>query len=265
MRTARSNGRSTNRREPLIFVCDWVGQVPCVLVIDDDAGTLVGYESVRRAAAYDDKRVPELTGLEVVRRIRASCPQTAIILVSAWATPELLAEATRHGATLFANTLPIGDQVATVVRYAWQLPADYPSVTERDPVGYAARRWADLVVRGAQLTEDVKTVVGWCRGVGLARSTLKNWCRAVGVTPKTSLAFMRLLHVVVHHAGESWNLQARLDIVDRRTADALITRAGVPPDSVVPEADSFILRQRLIASLELLDAVRERLLGVPHR
>lgn len=260
-----------------------------VLVIDDDAGTLFGYKHVLRLAGHEvataalgedgmeaaiqrdpfdvvlcDQRLPDCAGIDVVRKIRETCPRTAIVLMTAWGTPELVIEAKRSGATSFADKPLIGDELLTVVEEARRLQASAADVARPSQVGYAARRWADLIVRAAYLSGDSKTVVAWCRSIGLARSTFKGWCKAAGVTPKPSIGLVRLLHIVIHHPGEPWDLQDRLDIIDERTADALIDRAGFSPDSPVPDLEVFLSQQRLIASSELVDALRERLTRRKH-
>jgi hypothetical protein len=84
----------------------------------------------------------------------------------------------------------------------------------------------EVVVHGASLEEDPKTILAWCKGIAMSHATLQKRCDAVGVTPKASHDFMRLLHVVLHHGGEAWNLQRWLNIVDDRTTCALRQRAG---------------------------------------
>jgi hypothetical protein len=103
-------------------------------------------------------------------------------------------------------------------------------------------------------------VTAWCRGIGIARSTLKAWCRSAGARPKSSLDFIRLLRVVLRHAGEPWELGRRLDIIDQRTAYSLMMRAGLSGHHAVPTVETFLRQQRLIGSVELVDSLRERLL-----
>jgi DNA-binding response OmpR family regulator len=256
--------------------------VPRVLVIDDDAGTLFGYKRILRAGGHEvataalgedgvaaaqrdqfdvvlcDQRLLDQAGTEVVRQIHRNCPQTSIVLVTAWGTPELVIEAKRNGATSCADKPLIGDELLAVVDEALRLQEGGVAAAGAARIGYAAQRWADLVFRAARVSDDPKTVLAWCRRVGLARSTLKGWCKAADVTPKASVAFVRLLHLVLHHSGERWNLQRRLDIIDRRTAEDLIRRAGFAPDSPIPDPESFLSQQRLIVSEELINAIRER-------
>lgn len=254
-----------------------------VLVIDDDAGTLVGYKGVLRAAGHEvataalgedgvkaalrdhfdvvlcDQRLPDRSGLDVVSQIHESCPRSAIVLVTGWGTPELIVEAKRAGATSYADKPLIGGDLVVVVDDALRLRAIQHAVTP-NPVGYAVQRWADLIVHGVVLRDDPRTVALWCRGIAVTRATLQNRCNAAHVTPKDSLDLVRLLRVVIHHAGEPWNLQDWLNVVDDRTARALIARAGVSTDSsCVPDLALFVSHQRLILRSELIEALLARL------
>src|SRR5689334_386078 len=240
-----------------------------VLVIDDDAGTLLGYKGVLRSAGYEvttvalaedglaaaqkdpfdvvlcDQRLPDRPGLELVSQIHESYPRTAIVLITGWATPELSVEALRSGATSYATKPLIGHDLLDVVADALRVHARQ-GIWSANPFGYSVHRWTNAIVEGLFLSEDPTTVLAWCHGIAVARSTLQNRCADVHVTAKDSLDLMRLLRVVVTHAGQPWNLQQWLNIVDGRTARALIRRAGFNPASNVPDVDTFLLQQLLV-------------------
>jgi len=253
-----------------------------VLLIDDDAGTLLGYKVILRAAGYEvataalgddgvfiahhdefdvvlcDQRLPDMVGTEVVRQIHGNCPRTAIVLVTAWGTPELIIEAKRAGAVSYAAKPLIGDELVSVVHGALRLQERVTEV--QSPIGHATRRWGDLIARSAYVTDDQSTVLAWCKDVAIARATLQKRCDAVGVTPKESLDFVRLVRVAIHHHGEVWDLQGWLDVVDDRTARSLLKRAGFGADFPrVPDLDTFLTHQRLILSSDLIRAIRSRL------
>jgi FixJ family two-component response regulator len=259
-----------------------------VLVIDDDVGTLIGYKHILRAAGYDvstaalgedgiaaangdgfdvvlcDQRLPDVSGVDVIRHIRASCPGTAIALVTAWGTPELLVEAMRAGANTYAEKPLIDQDLIAVIHEARSRQA-VNSTAEETHVGYAARRWAELVIRATQVPDDIRTVVIWAHAIGMAPGTLKMWCRAAGVTPKRSLDLARLLNIVRRHQGELWEIQRRLDIIDDRTRRLMMHRAGFGErDSTVPDVETFLNRQQLVRDVQLLNAVRNRLSTAPR-
>jgi DNA-binding response OmpR family regulator len=258
-----------------------------VLVIDDDAGTLLGYKGVLREAGHEvataalgedglaaarrepfdavlcDQWLPDGTGINVVRQIRQSCPATAIVLVTGWGTPELEVEARRAGVTTYAQKPLIGEDLIAVVDHAIRRHVS-SAVVDPDVIGHAARRWADLVVRGAHMYDDPKTTLLWCRGAGVSHSTLQNRCDAAHVKPKESLDLLRLLRVTLRHAGQAWNLQAWLEIIDDRTVRALLERAHLSTLTTVPAPDSFLAHQQLISRPELIDALRMRLVRGVH-
>lgn len=254
-----------------------------ILLIDDDVGTLLTYRCILRTAGHDvvtaalgeegvntarrdqfdavlcDQRLLDVPGTSVIREIRESCRRTAIVLVTAWATPELIVEAKRAGATSYAAKPLIGDELLSVVDEALRLQAA-GDATRSIPAEYASRRWADLVVRGVHLLDDPKTIPLWCHGIAVAHGTLKKRCNAVHVTAKDSLALVRLLRVVRDHQGEGWGLQQWLDILDDRTAHALLERAGFSAEwPTVPDPEAFLSHQRLVSSAELVNALRSRL------
>src|SRR5438067_7868179 len=253
-----------------------------VLVIDDDAFTLLTYKGILRAAGHEvataalgedgvsaasrddfdvvvcDQRLPDWPGVEVVRRIREISSRTAIVLVTGWGTPDLIIESKRAGATSYAEKPLVGDELLSVIDQAMRIHASAPAGP--NPGGYAARRWADLVVHGLFLADDPKTVQTWAQGIAIAVGTLKKRCEAVHVTPKESLDLVRLLRVVIHDRNETWDLQRTLDIIDERTAHALLARAGLLSlFPRVPDLESFLSSQRLVVDLELLNALRMRL------
>lgn len=254
-----------------------------VLIIDDDVRTLFWYKSVLREFGYhvstaalgDDAvstarrdefdvvicghRLPDLSPLEAIQQIRALRPSAAIIFVNEWGSSGAFLDARNAGATTCTTKPSIGDDLVRIVHEAVRLK-DVGAAADRRPAGYAARRWADLIARGIHSPDDPRTVVAWCRAVGVARATLQNRCGAVDVTPKRSLDFMRLVRLSIHYAGEPWDLQYRLDIADLRTARALIRRAGFSADiDAIPSLDVFLPGQRLVVGEHLIGAVQSRL------
>lgn len=263
----------------------------CVLIIDSDPGLLLDYKRALRAAGHEvataalgedgvaaahryqyevvlcDQRLPDQSGTEVVSLIRKSCLSSKIVLLAASATPESIVAAKRAGATTYAAKPLTCDDVVAVVDNAVRVPPPLRHAAAPNLVGYAARRWADLIARGALLPDDPSTVLQWCRGVAVARSTLQHRCDAVNVRPKDSLDLVRLLRIVIHHAGEAWDLQSWLSTVDDRTARALMERAGLrSPSPYVPaNVELFLSHQRRIARPDLIEALRVRLPVVSPR
>lgn len=142
-------------------------------------------------------------------------------------------------------------------RCASHLGLDSPSV------GYAARRWAALIIPVTRLRDDVPTLWAWSRHVAKSQSTIKTWCAAAGVHGGDSLDFARLLRVSVLYAGRAPDWYNVLAVIDGRTLARLLDRGGINRGSQIPDPEVFLRNQHLISSPVLLAAVRTVLTSVP--
>ena len=71
-----------------------------------------------------DYRLPDTNGLQLLGRIRALSPQTRVVLMTAYGTPEVAAEALRLGATCMVNKpIEMQDVGALVARARGFAPA----------------------------------------------------------------------------------------------------------------------------------------------
>jgi DNA-binding response OmpR family regulator len=151
------------------------------------------------------------------------------------------------------------DAVETAI--AEYVPARMPSVPRLAAESHAARRWARIVVQGAQSSLDPKTLDVWAHEVGVSYGTLRNWCHTAALSPRDSLSFVRLLRAVILRQKNGRRFQDLLDIVDLRTLRKLLRRGGLDPGeqpAATPiEALARVLhRQRLIQDREALAQVR---------
>ncbi len=103
-----------------------------ILVVDDDSGTTETLGDILEAKGYEveiasgglqaltlvqashhdviflDIKMPQMNGVEVLRRVKALRPITTVIMMTAYALPELTAEAERLGAlAILAKPLPL--------------------------------------------------------------------------------------------------------------------------------------------------------------
>jgi hypothetical protein len=139
------------------------------------------------------------------------------------------------------------------------------STSLHEPVrgGHATERWAGLIIAIVRSPADPATLRDWGRISGASRGSIRAWCHAARVPPKASLDFGRLLRAIVRAAGQPWDLQELLDVVDERTVKSLLARAGlsgVQPQGHPPTLAEFLERQRLIQRSVSVQAVRELLL-----
>jgi DNA-binding response OmpR family regulator len=262
-----------------------------ILLVDDDLGTLVGYSGILRCAGFDirtamtatecltllksddvdlvlcDLRLPDMSALDILRTSSLMRWRTRFVIVSGHGTVTETAEAFRLGAKDFVEKPLFDTDLINVVTRC--LPEGTRSRTtgggaqldKRHFVSPAARRWARLACAATSLAVDPKTIAEWARSAGVARGTLCIWCAAAGVKPKLGFDFARLLRCVVRHGGESWAFRDILDVVDPRTLDRLLARAGMP--AMVPSVETFLRTQTLIHSDVLIGAVEEALTESP--
>jgi CheY-like chemotaxis protein len=264
-----------------------------ILVIDDDSSTLVTFSrmlqreghrvttagsgrdglALIQQAAFDltiaDYRLPDISGLEVLRRARASNNQTSFVIITAYGSIGLCREALRNGAADFVekpiwdndlkqvvDELLAGEKVITRHRRS-HIDAGGQSVLPR--IGPAARRWAIIVADVVKCEEDVPTIAAWSHKTPYSYGTIKTWCSNARVTAGDSLDFARLYRAVKRHEGQDWDLVNVFDVVDPRTLTHLTERAGLDERFVTraPALSMFLRTQRLVTSPALLAALSE--------
>jgi hypothetical protein len=123
-------------------------------------------------------------------------------------------------------------------------------------VGYAARRWAAIVLPLASADCDIATLAAWAVEVGVAAPTIKVRCSVVGVRAKDSLDFGRALRVLQYCGGRTCNWHSFMSMASSRTLERFLERSGLSKTDAVPAFGDFLERQHLVADGELLLAVR---------
>jgi CheY-like chemotaxis protein len=257
-----------------------------VLVVDDDPFTLETYRAILRLTGYDaegartgraalarvdaerdpfqlllvDLRLPDMSGLEVLASVSDSSPDVPVVMMSAWANDACTRAARQLGAAEFLEkpflAAVLVDAVARTLAHTARsaLPPPPPPAA-----GYAAARWAALIVPVTRFAADVPTLVEWSRLVGRSRTTVKTWCHAAGVQANDSLDFARALRVVLQQQARACNWFDHLAIVDPRTLKRFLDHGGLRGDRVVPGVAAFLERQRFITDPRLTAAVEARL------
>lgn len=111
-------------------------------------------------------------------------------------------------------------------------------------------RWARRVVEVVDARIDPVTMTHWGRHVHMSVGALRQLCRAAGVRPKTSLDLARMLRAVVWLQDQAWIPEAVLDCRDPRTLHSLLSRTGIPTDSLrngaAPTPQVFLTRQPML-------------------
>jgi CheY-like chemotaxis protein len=254
------------------------------LLIDDDTNgtTLFGYAlerhgfavltadtgragaAIASSGAADvvllDLRLPDLSGIEVLRIIKREVRALPVIMMTAYSTTEAVIRAMRLGAADFLEKPLTPDDVLDAVRAA--LASERGTGPERAdlPVPHAAARWAEAVVKVIDAPQDPRTLQLWGRQVGASPGSLRNWCRMAGLSPKRSLSVARMIRAISYSSALR-RPEDVFNVTDRRTLRQLLTLGDPTARPSIPATlDEFFARQRWITSPSALHELRRCLM-----
>ena len=255
-----------------------------VLLIDDDPITLETVGLILRTAGYNvahaltaqdalsaaattppdvalvDLRLPDASGLEVLRALQRDRPSTACILVTGFATTRDTVEAMRLGAFDVVEKPIVGDEVIELVDRAVSGLTNHQREVTLNPVSHAMARWANVVVQAIDAPADPRTLHDWGRAVGASVGAIRNWCRTAGLSSRRSLLFARMLRAVAIrqklHVAAPEDL---LDVVDRRTLAKLLRACSGTSDRLPSSVAEFLDRQTFITESRAIVAIRAAL------
>lgn len=205
-----------------------------------------------------DLKLPDVSGLDVLRAIRARREPPAVVLMSGAGTIASAVEAMKLGAQDFLEKPIVMTDLLDVVRS--YLPEQDEGADAAQP-GDGMDNLLGLVLAIAEGSEDVPTVEAWARVVGLSVPTLYARCRRAGVRAKAMLDLGRLLFVGSASSGEAraatWLLKSR----DSRTVDHLLSRSGLRQSDLTDvDPGTLLRRQALLTDGPLLIALRNRVI-----
>lgn len=266
-----------------------------VLLIEDDEMTVETFTWALRAAYLDvssarcgadalaalddahfdlvivDLRLPDMSGLEVAKRLRERNIAVPFIIVSGFTTVPVAVEAMRLGASsVLEKPIDIHDLVSTVLSVVNQTALQRGGVSHAGHGGSSgssrstAERWAMFVLKAIDAPDDPKTLDDWARAVNVSRSVLSQCCRLVHVPAHDARDFARTLRALCR-SGDVWRPEAVMDVADIRTLRKLLGRAGLTDVSHVPALEEFFQSQTWIpADNPGLTALRALLRGDSH-
>jgi CheY-like chemotaxis protein len=221
-------------------------------VIEDAA---CGAEAIERASKnvpdllFLDLRLPDMSGLDVVRALRERGRYVPFVLMSAWLETSTVVEAMRLGALDALDKPLMIEQIDAVIRRHVDTGLRGPARAGREGSRPVAERWADYVVGACDSIDDLKTLADWARAVAVSNSVLCETCRLLGIRPSEARDLMRVTRALVRTTYEDAPIEAFLDIGDRRTRRALMERAGIRlanRRSTPQDLSEFLSRQRFV-------------------
>jgi DNA-binding response OmpR family regulator len=254
-----------------------------ILVIDDDIGTLqtasyiarkLGFEAATACTGADglaaarsmgpalgliDLKLPDMSGTDIIRALRAVDPTTPLILISGFLTISNAVEAMRLGATdVIEKPLTVEDlemRIAGALGPAalrrsrdevWDDHESIGSLRRVRPTSIA-ERWARLVSKACQSEGDLRTLEQWAAFAGVSYSSLCETCRLLNIQPQNARDLSRVLRALVRAPKDTWNVAPLLDVSDGRTLRGILHRAGLdrPPPADM-SIDRFFDAQRFV-------------------
>jgi len=112
-------------------------------------------ERLIRSSPYDliisDIRMTPVDGLHLLRIARESCPETPVILITAYATLDVALDAIKAGAFDFVTKPFKTDNFMATVRRALDYPRIVDGAIQLDPSESTPRRFDPLVVKSAEM------------------------------------------------------------------------------------------------------------------
>ena len=212
----------------------------------------------RPDVVFIDLKLPEKSGLEVLRLIRQCDATPRCILIMRFGHKEDRDEAMTAGAFDCIEQPMTATLLLAVVHNAVSRRG---GEEERVASGesHAMARWADVVVRAIHSPKDMPTLQEWGRAVAVSKGGLRNWCYTARLSPRHSLQFMRILRAVIRQQSSSLAAEDLLDIVDRRTLTKLLKLAGGTSTALPNGVVQFLARQQIIQNTKAVASVRAAL------
>jgi CheY-like chemotaxis protein len=171
-----------------------------------------------------ETKLPDLHGLDVVRRLRAEGHKTPFIVISRYATVQGAVEAIKCGALGVLEKPVRLDELRNIVRTAVASTA-LDRLISADP-RTPSERWCNFVIGLVASDRDLKTNALWANHVGVSLSALRDCCRRVYLKVEDSRNFARALRAI-SRSDEHWTPETVLDIDDARTLKRFEDRSGI--------------------------------------
>jgi len=257
---------------PTVLLVDDDADVNAMLTVAfDDAGFVVttaetGHagmalvDSSRWELILIDLRLPDMSGVEVLKYCKASVPSMICVIMSGFLSVSVVVEVTKLGADDVIEKPVDVERLLSSARElcASMTEAPFEQRAVRDvsthctafsaEPGSAVEKWVQLVLRACDSDDDPKTLQLWARRAGVSYSSLCEHCRLLGIQPQDARDLVRTLRAKLRAADYDCSPEILLNVGDRRTLRSILERAGTafrdgPADSIEP----FLLHQRFIA------------------
>jgi DNA-binding response OmpR family regulator len=188
------------------------------------------------AVTVIDAILPDMSGIDVARRIRAEVGSMPFVLIGTCLSTKVTVDAMRSGAIdVLDKPVAADDLIATMCNILDRsqprlLPHREPGTVSVRAAGSirstSAERWARYVLKACESDADLRTLRDWARCIGVSYSRLRESCLLVGIRPHDARDFTRICRAVIHASAYRCRPEIFLDVGDRRTLAALMHNAG---------------------------------------
>jgi DNA-binding response OmpR family regulator len=191
-----------------------------------------------------DLLLPDIDGLEVLRRMKANGPLPPVILLSGMGTIRFAVDALRLGAVDFLEKPLTVCDLADTVRSNLPVAADQAGTN--NSALHDLVRWVMTVVVA---DTDTRTIDDWARRAGTSSPTIFARCTKAQLKAKALLDLGRLLRIARRPAPKPKYIADAFDSKDIRTVGSLLQRARISSDDF-QRADPvrLLAMQRLVSS-----------------
>lgn len=197
-----------------------------------------------------DLVLPDIDGLEVLRRVNTWRPTPSVILLSGHGSIRTAVEGIRLGALDFLEKpLSVLDLVDTVRSH---LPAVTTEAdgNQADTALHDLVRWLMVVVTA---DADTRTIGEWSQQAGASTPTIFARCAVAGIRAKSLLDLGRLLRIAQMPRPRPKDLVDALRTRDIRTVGSLLQRAGIAQSDLDGnEPATLLTNQQLVVDPRLL-------------
>ena len=275
-----------------------------ILIIDDSRGTLETVSVVLATAGFEtataesgaeglalakaemfhailiDLRLPDMSGLDVIRQLDSLGVRARKVIVTAFPAEDTAFAAGAVGADGYVEGPLFDDDLISVAQQA--LDGPYPVLLRRRPVhasdsrggvetsasvpialdGYA--RWVEAIIAVVMAPHDVPGLQFWPSVLPTTRSlaALRHWCRAVSLSPAESLDLARSLRAFVQGRLSGRDPRRFLAVATKDTADRFWRKAGVDnAGRLSGTLSEWLERQTFIQDPDALEALAQKLRG----
>lgn len=181
------------------------------------------------------------------------------VLFSGYLNTQVVVAAMRSGAVdVIEKPVDEGRLKAALAR--WRVQSGLPvadsgsaeagrlAVNELHPVTI---RWARMILKACQASDDPRTVALWATTIGTSQSTIDEICRLCSVRAQDSRDVARFLRAIALSKSTATPLFTHLAVADERTLKNLFRRAGLPRNAREAQLHEFFKSQIFIPTSKL--------------